>query len=161
MVTVNFMIGIPGSGKSTYAKNNLSGEYISSDKIRKEMYGDISIQGDPEKVFAVVYKKVQAALSEGKDIIFDATNINRYYRKEIMKNMRKWGAKSLIAYVMCTPVDVCITRNNVRNDRSQPVPEAVIRKMHRVLKREKRFLKREDFDAVNYVREENENGKYC
>ena len=80
MTTVNFMIEIPGSGKSTYAKNNLSGEFISSDEVRKELYGDISIQGDPEKVFAVVYSRLKKVLSDGKDIIFDATNINRHYR---------------------------------------------------------------------------------
>ena len=51
--TLTLLIGLPGSGKTTYAKNYAQ-KYIndvvhlSSDKIRQELYGDETIQGNPE-----------------------------------------------------------------------------------------------------------------
>ena len=49
------LCGIPGSGKTTYAKkyieNNANTIHLSSDAIRKELYGDESVQGNPGEVF--------------------------------------------------------------------------------------------------------------
>ena len=42
MARLNIMIGIPGSGKTKYAKINLLNEnavYLSSDDIRVDMFG--------------------------------------------------------------------------------------------------------------------------
>ena len=40
MATLYIMIGIPGAGKTTYAKNSIShAEYIGADALRKELYG--------------------------------------------------------------------------------------------------------------------------
>ena len=48
---LEILIGIPGSGKSTYAKeeheSNSNSVYLSSDKIREELYGNESVQGNP------------------------------------------------------------------------------------------------------------------
>lgn len=55
------LVGIPGSGKSTYAdklvKDNPEIIVHSSDKLREELYGDSSIQGDNGKLFEELHKK--------------------------------------------------------------------------------------------------------
>ena len=53
---LEILIGLPGSGKSTYCKEkrelNSNSVYLSSDKIREELYGNESIQGNPaDKLF--------------------------------------------------------------------------------------------------------------
>ena len=72
------MVGLPYSGKSYFvnkykAEND---EYISSDDIRKELYGDESDQTNPNKVFEIMYKRTCKALSENKSVWYDATNLN-------------------------------------------------------------------------------------
>ena len=73
-------IGIPGSGKSTwaagYAKENPNTIIVSSDGIRKELTGteecDPSMNG---RIFAVVRERVAKGILE-HDVIVDATNIH-------------------------------------------------------------------------------------
>lgn len=53
--TLIILCGSPGSGKTTYAEKYLSEHantvYLSSDQIRKEMWGNESIQGDNNEIF--------------------------------------------------------------------------------------------------------------
>ena len=80
------LVGISGSGKSFVAeqvkriyKNHLVNiEVHSSDAIRKELWGDENDQQNPQKVFQILHKRVKNALSEGKDVIYDATNPTGY-----------------------------------------------------------------------------------
>ena len=61
MATFNIMIGIPGSGKSNYAKKcliNDNTEYLSSDGIRIELYG-FEDQTHNDVVFETMKKRTQ------------------------------------------------------------------------------------------------------
>ena len=52
------MCGLPASGKTTKAKEIVAeegAEYVSSDEIRKELYGDESDQTNPNKVFEIMF----------------------------------------------------------------------------------------------------------
>ena len=126
------MIGIPGSGKSHYAKELVKKEpdtiLLSADEIRKELYGDISVQGNGNKVFGILFDRIQKAIDEGQNVILDCTNTTkRHHTISALKNM---GCGEIMAIWLDTPIEVCIERNNARNDRKEPVPEDVIRKMH-------------------------------
>ena len=84
------LVGLPGSGKSTYAntfRSQLLSEIndervviISSDAIRKELYGDESIQTDPARVFSLMEERTLDELDKGSVVLYDATNINRKNR---------------------------------------------------------------------------------
>ena len=85
MKVFNMLIGLPGSGKSTVAQkikdevislNKVEVEIVSSDSIRKELYGNEEIQGDPQKVFTLMKQRSKQALLEDKYVIYDACNIN-------------------------------------------------------------------------------------
>ena len=79
------LIGLPGSGKSTLAESiTTSGdneEYKpvihSSDGLRKELFGDEATQGDNNKLFTELHRRIKADLIAGKDVIYDATNISK------------------------------------------------------------------------------------
>lgn len=128
MRTVNMLIGIPGSGKSTFAKT-LSGVYVSPDEIRKELYGDISIQGNASKVFSLVEERIKDALKNGNDVVYDATNTTPY-RKNTIAEFRAFGAENVNGYFVNTPFEICCERNRKRADRAEPVPDSVMEKMH-------------------------------
>lgn len=121
------LIGLPASGKSTYAekiKNNNT-IVLSSDSIRKEIYGDESIQGNPKEIFDTLYSRMRLALSENKDVIVDATNINIRDRS-LSINIAKEFNSDIEAVVFETPIEECKKRNLKRK---RVVPDFVYDRM--------------------------------
>lgn len=122
------MCGLPGSGKSVFAENFItvtSGvrQYKpvihSSDGLRKEIYGDESTQGDANKVFWELHKRIKNDLIAGKDVIYDATNINKKFRIQFLNELKN---------ISCTPICLCMMtsyesclNNNKKRDRQVPI----------------------------------------
>ena len=122
------MIGLPASGKSTIAKQISESEgamIVSSDEIRKEM-GDENDQTNNEKVFKEAEKRLKEYLSQGKDVIFDATNINYKRRRDWLNRFNKFDIEK-IAVLVATTYEECLERNDKRKRR---VPEGVIERMY-------------------------------
>ena len=104
-------------------------EYISSDEIRKELYGDESDQTNPSIVFEIMYKRTCKALSENKSVWYDATNIKSKYRTHLLNNLKhKFSDVHYKCYVMCTPFKILLIR---QQNRDRFVPATVIDKMIR------------------------------
>lgn len=122
-MTLYTMIGLPGSGKSTFASNHPECIVVSTDAIRGELFGDESEQKDGKLVFDVAYARLAQAVEAGQDAIFDATNLQRKYRKKIFQMFPK---AYHVAVFVNTPVDVCKERNAKRD---RVVPEMVIDRM--------------------------------
>lgn len=129
MAKVHMMIGIPGSGKTTKAKEIAEKEkaiWISSDEIRKELFGDESDQKNHPKVFLEVEKRMLKALELGKDVIYDATNLSRKRRMHILTTtLREYD---VVGQVLLTPIDVCMVRDE---NRGRLVGERKIKKMYK------------------------------
>lgn len=114
------LCGIPGSGKSTYARElckvriSLSRKcvHLSSDAIREELYGDESIQGNPSEVFSLMQKRAVEELNNGNDVIYDATNLTRKDRKCIIDVCPKFV--EIVCVVCWAPLNDCIDRDSKR-----------------------------------------------
>ena len=81
--TVYLLIGASGSGKSRYRKTTEFKERtitLSSDDIRKELFGNLIHQEDHDQIFDIIHKITPLALEMGFDVIYDATNLNRKKR---------------------------------------------------------------------------------
>ena len=126
MRTLIMPIGIPGSGKTTFMKQ-IAQEFhiprVESDHVRKELYGDASIQGDFREVFNEVYRQVRKALDKKDVCILDATNVTRWVRQSAVFRSQ---AERVIYVIMDNDYDNCISRNK---QRKRVVPEHVIRRM--------------------------------
>lgn len=118
------MCGLPASGKSTMAESIENAEVFSSDAIRKELFGDESIQGDNKMIFQILHNRIKKALAEGKNAVYDATNISVKLRKNITDS---FDAEHICIYVD-TPKEECIRRNA---NRERKVPIKVIERMAR------------------------------
>jgi predicted kinase len=108
------MCGLPASGKSTYA-NGLDPEkfaVVSTDAIRKELNGNEADQANPQAVFDLAYKRIDALLDEGKNVCFDATNLKARNRKWLCK---KYSEKALMNCVYAdASAEECIRRDAQR-----------------------------------------------
>lgn len=124
------MIGPSASGKSTFA-NNLSKyrgwRVISSDGLRKELYGDEAIQGDNKILFSQIHKMILESLEKDKSVIFDATNLSRKNRAALLEKISP-DFYEKVAVVVATPFEKIYENNK---NRARKVPEEVIqRQLH-------------------------------
>ena len=69
------LVGLPGSGKSTFAKN-LGYNIFSSDELRKELWGDESKQGNNTELFTELHRRIKKALKNAnffkKPVIYNS-----------------------------------------------------------------------------------------
>lgn len=142
------MMGLPASGKSTFADEIATSQnatIISSDTIRKEWYGDESIQGNPVKIFEEMRKRTVSVLENGISVVYDATNLTLKSRS-FLRNyspLLKIRNKIKIHGVLCvTPFDVCCERNS---NRERVVP---MKAMTRMLKSFTPPMLSEGFDFI-------------
>ena len=142
------LVGIPGSGKTTFAKNYIEQSantiHLSSDVIRKELYGDESIQGNPAEVFSLMQKRAVEALNEGHDVLYDATNVTRKDRASIIGICPKFA--KIEAHIIWAPIGICIERDAMRE---RTVGKEVIDKM---LKRFQMPYFDENIDEIKIIR---------
>jgi predicted kinase len=132
------LIGLPGSGKSTYATNLLrSGNrcVISTDAIRAALFGDAAIQGEWRLIWQEVGRQCrqtvqQIAVGELELAIYDATNVVRKQRRQAIAHARGCGFTHIWGVWLNPPLECCLARNQQRDRR---VPEPVILRMQRRL----------------------------
>lgn len=124
--TVYVLIGCPASGKTTHAVD-LNETVVSSDKIREELYGDESIQGNSREVFEVFYNKARKIVSTGDNVILDATNLTKENRRHIFEALKDYPCR-YIAVRHEVPLESLLRRNKLRD---RQVPESTIKRMYK------------------------------
>lgn len=137
---VRLLIGIPGSGKSTWIEQEvqrLEDEHrttctISRDNIRKSMLnpGEDYFVNEKE-VFNEFVKQINEAMEVGIDIVFvDATHINIASRRKVLSKLNPDPSTNLVLEIMDTSVRTALERNSHRIGFAR-VPDSAIHSMAR------------------------------
>ncbi|MBD2536539.1 WYL domain-containing protein [Nostoc flagelliforme FACHB-838] len=137
----HFLIGIPGSGKTTFAVELAKlGNYriVSTDAIRQQLYGDASIQGEWSQIEEKVISEIVDAIAQGDSVIYDATNAKRIWRIDLLIKLNsslaclvQQGEEVLwMGWYLQTPIATCKLWNQKR---TRQVPDMIIENMHKSL----------------------------
>lgn len=107
---LTILVGIQGSGKSTWAGNqdNFEGLLLSSDTLRSE-YPNWS----NDEIFKEIYKRANESLLKGIDVIIDSTAITIKTRRKMLDAIKVPCIKK--ALVFNTPYEECKRRLIQRN----------------------------------------------
>lgn len=136
MSRVTILCGISGSGKSTYARNLVHSNFdkfvrVNRDKLREMMYGyseaDVKYYYNlgnlhilEDQVTKVEDALIESLLASGKNVVVDATHLQRKY----LNRFSKFGVNTDIVYF-----DIELEEALFRNSqRERKVDESVIRK---------------------------------
>lgn len=134
---VFLMCGVPGSGKTTWIKNqlamsNVGGVHISRDEVRFSMIGeDEDYFARENEVFSAFCSKIQEALEDAAgpaNVFIDATHLSEKARNKVLDRLDLRNVVNLYAVDFNIPLDICLAQNDLRSGRAF-VPKSVVRRM--------------------------------
>jgi bifunctional polynucleotide phosphatase/kinase len=119
--TINLMVGLPGSGKSWFARYFFEAcgcKYISADEL-----------GGVPKCIRAASAIMQQATKDSPSIVVDNTNLDAQTRMRWVKLAQSHGYR-VVCYVFETPLDVCRHNMAFRSlTGGRIVPDHVMRMM--------------------------------
>jgi len=122
------LVGLPGSGKTTYARRLLNAIRVSLDDLRLMMSGRTYDERFEPAVAAAGNAVLRAVLASasawGMDVVFDATNVSRAWRARSLEAASGQAVVPVAVLFRC-PLEVALRRNRRRRF---PVPDEVIRR---------------------------------
>lgn len=147
------LIGISGSGKSSFAKKHFKEtQVISSDFCRKLICDDEDDQTCSPQAFELLYEIASKRLSNKKLTVIDATNLETASRLQL-KLLAKKHHTQMIALVFNLPIEVCRQRNR---QRSRVVPEEIITEQSMMLQNVLKQLPNEKYRDIYVIDSEDE-----
>lgn len=122
--------GLPGSGKTTWAKAQPNTVRVNRDELRRMMHGGHTGEGWAERQVTLAQRaQVDALLRAGVNVICDDTNLRGRIVKELAELALMAGAEVTLEDFTRVPVEECIERDATRPESEQVGPD-VIRRMH-------------------------------
>ena len=158
--TLYVMVGIPGSGKSTFINTHCQSNWkiVSRDQVRFSIVReDEEYFSKEKKVFKTFIEEIVRGLKDYDVTVADATHLNQSSRLKLLNslgvNLRNVKVEAI---VLRTSLETALERNSHRIGR-ELVPEESIKNMFNNFTLPK-F--EEGFDAINIVEEDGEIKRY-
>lgn len=133
MIKVELLVGIPGSGKSTYAKQVVAKDpsnwvRVNNDDLRAMMNGSVWSQDYEKMITDARNYLIRDALKRGKNVIIDNLNINRRHFDDVCKIAKSVNADiQVYEKAFYIELDEAMERNAKREGAAR-VPDDVMKK---------------------------------
>ena len=119
------LVGLPGSGKSTYL-TGIGAPALSSDATRRLLADDETDQSLHDRVFQTLRYLLRQRIAVGRPVTYiDATNLTPQERAPYIGIGKSFGCE-VEAIFFDVPLEVCLERNR---QRARVVPEDALTKM--------------------------------
>lgn len=109
------MVGLPGSGKSTYFSAHFDATHVH---VSKDLMPNARRREDRQQAL------IEEALAAGRDVVVDNTNPSRAIREPLIAAGKRYGARVIAYYFECT-VKQALVRNKQREGKGR-VPDVAI-----------------------------------
>ena len=150
MAKLIILSGIPGSGKSTFAKEYNEGPLVilSTDNIRRMITGDAGCLDKDDVMWKYIYE-ILAKPHVNATYIVDATNLVFKRRKSYLEYHRNFDTVELI--YLHVDLQTALERNAQRD---RHVPEHVIKNMYEMASANMNFMELLDagYDKVTVIK---------
>ncbi|MEU5902311.1 ATP-binding protein [Streptomyces venezuelae] len=140
------LIGAAGSGKSTWASTWPATQVLELDQFRAMVSDEAGDQSATLSAANVMHTVLEARLARKRTTVIDATNTEERVRAGLVQMARNYGVPT-VAFVVSTPVSVCVERQGDRSPEGA-VPEGVVRRQHAEAVAALPRLRGEGFDHV-------------
>lgn len=142
MSIIKITQGLPGSGKSTFAKEWVALQperrvRVNRDAIRwtQGIRSGVGDKGQENLVSVIEESLVVGALKAGKDVVIDATHLNPHYIRKWFKIAKIYGVRDVEVVRFDVPITTAIARDIVRGSTGgRQVGREVIEDMAKVWK---------------------------
>ena len=153
-IAVVALVGVSGSGKSTFAKQFFKPtEVLSSDYFRALISDDENNQQVTPQAFDALYYVAAKRLELGLLTVIDATNVQKDARASVLHLAKEQNCHA-VAIVLDMPEKLCRERHEKRPDRN--FGGHVITRQQEQLRRSVRFLQKEGFRYVYVLQSEDD-----
>lgn len=159
MRTLIITRGLPGSGKSTFIKNNkLSQFVISSDQLvpmlSSPMYdtnGNFMLDKETHsKTWALIFQMLEIRMQRGEFTIIDATHTKGGYLTKYRKLAEEYRYRLYILDFTNIDINICKKRNALRTG-CEYVSETIIDNMYQNLLKEPTEKIKKGFEVINVL----------
>jgi predicted kinase len=129
MPTLTITRGLPGSGKTTWARAQRGAVRVNRDDLRRMLHGRWIGAGWAEtQVTLVQHAAVRALLGAGVDVICDDTNLRAQTVRALFDLAASCGAQVAVHDFTDVPLEECVRRDAARPE-NERVGEEAIRRM--------------------------------
>lgn len=132
MPTLYYTQGLPGSGKTRWAKEQQPGVIrLNRDELRRMMHGGYYKELEPT-ITTAQFVLATRILQYGNDVVFDDTNLNPRTVADIRQlamNLMEYGVRLERKSFLWVPLEQCIANDALRTG-VEHVGEEAIRRMY-------------------------------